>query len=141
MARLMRPVNTKIKSNYIKTSYRRGTRGNKGKTGTLLSMIRLPISIQDPYIIVALDGACRQQQVNEGWFAAIARRCHHMRSACLLTNHVICQYCLHHYKACARLLRYNNALNSRYRIFSLQAYCRNTRGCAICLDKDSASLL
>ena len=26
---------------------------------------------QDPYIIVALDEACRQQQVNEGWFAAV----------------------------------------------------------------------
>ena len=27
--------------------------------------------IQDPYVIVELDQACRQQQVNEGWFARV----------------------------------------------------------------------
>ena len=27
--------------------------------------------IQDPYVIVELDQACRQQQVNEGWFAKV----------------------------------------------------------------------
>jgi len=27
--------------------------------------------IEDPYIIVELDRACRQQQVNEGWFPTI----------------------------------------------------------------------
>jgi glucosamine-6-phosphate deaminase len=28
--------------------------------------------IEDPYLIVDLDEACRQQQVNEGWFATVA---------------------------------------------------------------------
>jgi glucosamine-6-phosphate deaminase len=28
--------------------------------------------IQDPYLIVDLDEACRQQQVNEGWFPTVA---------------------------------------------------------------------
>ena len=28
--------------------------------------------IEDPYLIVELDEACRQQQVNEGWFATVA---------------------------------------------------------------------
>ena len=27
---------------------------------------------EDPYLIVELDDACRQQQVNEGWFATVA---------------------------------------------------------------------
>jgi len=27
---------------------------------------------EEPYLVVALDEACRQQQVNEGWFAKLA---------------------------------------------------------------------
>src|SRR5262249_44880428 len=30
-------------------------------------------NIDDPYIIVSLDEACRQQQVGEAWFASIAQ--------------------------------------------------------------------
>jgi len=29
-------------------------------------------NVEDPYLIVELDEACRQQQVNEGWFPALA---------------------------------------------------------------------
>ena len=29
-------------------------------------------NIKDPYLIVDLDEACRQQQVNEGWFPTVA---------------------------------------------------------------------
>jgi glucosamine-6-phosphate deaminase len=28
-------------------------------------------AVDDPYLVVALDAACRRQQVNEGWFAAM----------------------------------------------------------------------
>lgn len=94
----------------------------------------------DPYIVVALDGACRWQQVNEGWFAGIPDVPTHAISMSInqimLSKNIICtvpgkrkavavQQCLKH------------AVSNLFPASILQQHAN----CDIYLDNDSSSLL
>ncbi|HNP24252.1 MAG TPA: glucosamine-6-phosphate deaminase [Panacibacter sp.] len=95
---------------------------------------------QDPYIIVALDEACRQQQVNEGWFAAVPDVPSHAISMSvnqiMLSANIICTV-----PGMRKAIAVQQCLKQPVSNLFPASILQEHPNCAIYLDKDSASLL
>lgn len=96
--------------------------------------------IEDPYLIVELDEACRQQQVNEGWFANIAEvptRAISMSIRQVLRSKEIIAVVPEERKAQA----VKNSLEGEISPLVPASILRTHPNATIYLDKDSAALL
>jgi glucosamine-6-phosphate deaminase len=97
-------------------------------------------TIDDPYLIVELDEACRQQQVNEGWFATLAdvpKRAISMSVRQLLRSKEIIVVVPEERKARAA----KNSLEGEISPLVPASILRTHLNSTIYLDKDSAALL
>lgn len=96
--------------------------------------------IEDPYIIVELDEACRKQQLNEGWFATLDDVPNTAISMSikqiLKSSHIVCSV-PDERKALAVKNCIEGPVTPEHPASILQKHNR----CTIYLDKDSASLL
>jgi len=94
----------------------------------------------EPYIIVKLDEPCRQQQMNEGWFAAMEdvpiEAISMSIKQIMLSENIICSV-PDLRKAVAVRNTLDNDISNLYPASILQ----NHSSCFLYLDKDSASLL
>lgn len=96
--------------------------------------------IEDPYLIVDLDQACRQQQVNEGWFAKVAdvpQQAISMSVKQILRSKEIIVVVPDERKASA----VKNSLEGDVSPMIPASILRTHRNVTIYLDKDSAALL
>jgi glucosamine-6-phosphate deaminase len=96
--------------------------------------------IEDPYLIVDLDEACRQQQVNEGWFARlrdVPQRAISMSVRQILRSREIVAVVPDERKA----LAVKNSLEGEISPSIPASILRTHPNASIYLDKDSASLL
>jgi glucosamine-6-phosphate deaminase len=96
--------------------------------------------IEDPYLIVDLDEACRQQQVNEGWFATlrdVPQRAISMSVRQILRSREIVAVVPDERKA----LAVKNSLEGEISPSIPASILRTHPNASIYLDKDSASLL
>jgi len=96
--------------------------------------------IEDPYIIVELDEACRRQQVGEGWFADISqvpRRAISMSPRQILKAREIIAVVPERRKARAVKM----CLEGQVSPLAPASILREHASTAVYLDKDSASLL
>jgi len=95
---------------------------------------------EEPYIIVELDDACRQQQMNEGWFNSIddvpQKAISMSIKQIMKSKNIICSV-PDKRKAAAVKNCLENSVSNLCPASILQAH----RNCIIYLDKDSASLL
>jgi glucosamine-6-phosphate deaminase len=95
---------------------------------------------EEPYIIVELDEACRQQQMNEGWFNSlndVPRRAISMSVKQIMkSKNIICSVPGKR-KAMAVKNCLENPVSNLYPASILQTH----KNCIVYLDKDSASLL
>ncbi|MGH9495411.1 MAG: glucosamine-6-phosphate deaminase [Candidatus Sulfotelmatobacter sp.] len=97
-------------------------------------------TIEDPYLIVELDEACRQQQVNEGWFATVndvPKRAISMSVRQLLRSKEIIVVAPEGRKAQA----VKNSLEGEISPLVPASILQTHPNATIYLDKDSASLL
>lgn len=97
-------------------------------------------TIDDPYLIVELDEACRQQQVNEGWFATLAdvpKRAISMSVRQILRSKEIIVVVPEGRKAQA----VKNSLEGEISPLVPASILRTHPNATIYLDKDSAALL
>ena len=97
-------------------------------------------NIEDPYLIVDLDEACRQQQVNEGWFptvAAVPRSAISMSVQQILRAKEIIVVVPDERKAQA----VKNSLEGEVSPQAPASILRTHPNATIYLDKDSAALL
>jgi glucosamine-6-phosphate deaminase len=97
-------------------------------------------NIKDPYLIVDLDEACRQQQVNEGWFptvAAVPQRAISMSVQQILRAKEIIVVVPDERKAQA----VKNSLEGEVSPQAPASILRTHPNATIYLDKDSAALL
>lgn len=95
---------------------------------------------EDPYLIVELDEACRQQQVNEGWFATVAdvpKRAISMSVHQILQAKEIIVVVPEERKAKA----VKNSLEGEITPLVPASILRTHSNATIYLDKDSAALL
>jgi len=96
--------------------------------------------IEQPYIIVELDDACRQQQMNEGWFDSIddvPRKAISMSIRQIMrSKNIICSVPGKR-KAAAVKNSLEHPVSNLYPASILQSH----NNCIVYLDKDSASLL
>ena len=94
----------------------------------------------DPYIVVALDEACRKQQWGEGWFEsmeavpqkAISMSIHQI----MQSNEIICSV-----PDERKALAVHNCLDGAVSNLFPASILQNHSNCTVLLDKDSASLL
>lgn len=94
----------------------------------------------DPYIVVALDEACRKQQWGEGWFEsmeavpqkAISMSIHQI----MQSNQIICSV-----PDERKALAVHNCLDGVVSNLFPASILQNHSNCTVLLDKDSASLL
>jgi glucosamine-6-phosphate deaminase len=96
--------------------------------------------IEDPYLIVDLDEACRQQQVNEGWFASlrdVPKQAISMSVRQILRSREIVAVVPDERKAQA----VRNTLEGEISPRIPASILRTHANASIYLDKDSASLL
>lgn len=96
--------------------------------------------IEDPYLIVELDEACRQQQVNEGWFATVddvPKRAISMSVRQILRSKEIIVVVPDERKAHA----VKNSLEGEISPLIPASILRTHPNATIYLDKDSAALL
>jgi glucosamine-6-phosphate deaminase len=95
---------------------------------------------EEPYIIVELDEACRQQQLNEGWFNSlddVPRKAISMSVKQIMkSKNIICSVPGKR-KATAVKNCLTHSINNFYPAGILQSH----NDCIVYLDKDSASLL
>jgi len=95
---------------------------------------------EEPYIVVELDNACRQQQMNEGWFNSIddiPRRAISMSIKQIMkSKNIICSV-PDKRKATAIKNCLENSVSNLYPASILQTH----NNCIVYLDKDAASLL
>ncbi|MBV9961738.1 MAG: glucosamine-6-phosphate deaminase [Parafilimonas sp.] len=95
---------------------------------------------EEPYIIVELDDACRQQQMNEGWFQSIdeipAKAISMSVKQIMKSKNIVCSV-QGKRKAAAVKNCLGNSVNNLYPASILQTHTN----CIIYLDKDAASLL
>jgi glucosamine-6-phosphate deaminase len=95
---------------------------------------------EQPYIIVELDNACRQQQMNEGWFNSIddvpQRAISMSIKQIMKSENIICSV-PDKRKATAIKNCLENGVSNLYPASVLQTH----DNCIVYLDKDSASLL
>jgi glucosamine-6-phosphate deaminase len=95
---------------------------------------------EEPYIIVELDNACRQQQMNEGWFKSIddvpQKAISMSVKQIMKSKNIICSV-PDKRKAIAIKNCFENSVSNLYPASILQTH----NNCVVYLDKDSASLL
>lgn len=95
---------------------------------------------EEPYIVVELDDACRQQQMNEGWFNSIddvpQRAISMSIKQIMKSKNIICSV-PDKRKATAIKNCLENTVSNLYPASILQAH----NNCIVYLDKDAASLL
>jgi len=95
---------------------------------------------EEPYIIVELDNACRQQQMNEGWFKSIddvpQKAISMSVNQIMKSKNIICSV-PDKRKAIAIKNCFENSVSNLYPASILQTH----NNCIVYLDKDSASLL
>lgn len=97
-------------------------------------------NIEDPYLIVELDEACRQQQVNEGWFPTVSdvpERAISMSVKQILRSKEIIVVAPEDRKA----LAVKNSLEGEISPLVPASILRTHPNTTIYLDKDSAALL
>jgi len=101
---------------------------------------RADFETEEPYIIVELDDACRQQQMNEGWFNSIddvpQKAISMSIKQIMKSKNIICSV-PDKRKAAAVKNCLENSVSNLCPASILQAH----KNCIIYLDKDSASLL